>query len=104
MPPTTSCARLSLLKNVTRCPTVIVISSGDMPAAVIVIVGFPVAAGVPTLAGGVGAAGDEVPLPEHAANAAGTIRKQNGRNTAILPAGGASGSITLSQMRRVLST
>src|SRR5688500_3321505 len=103
MPPTTSWARLSLLKNVTRCPTAIVISSGDMPAAVIVIVGVPGGAGVPTLADGVGAAGDEVPPPEHAANAAGTIRKQKRRNTAIVPAGGASGSITLSQKCRVQS-
>ena len=44
-PPTTSCARMSLLTNVTRCPTSIVISSGVMPVAVMVMVGWPDGAG-----------------------------------------------------------
>ena len=41
--------------------------------------------------------GDEAP-PEHAAIAADMIRKEKRRNTAIVPAGGASGAITVSRL------
>jgi hypothetical protein len=53
--------------------------------------GTPGGAGVPAVGGGVGATGDELPPLEHAAIAADTIRKRKRRNTAMLPAGGASG-------------
>ena len=59
-PPITSCGAVSLLTNVTRWPTAIVISSGVMPAAVIVIVGGPAGAGGRSrwrVTGGVGAVG-----------------------------------------------
>src|SRR5688572_3603518 len=65
-PPTTSCARMSLLTNVTRCPTAIVISSGDMPVAVMVMVGGPDDTGG---TGGVGDVGTAAAPLEHAATA-----------------------------------
>lgn len=45
------------------------------------------------------AGGDEAP-PEHAATAADTIRKRKKRNTARVPAGGASGAITVSRLAK----
>src|SRR5688500_1116698 len=78
-PPTTSCGRESLFTNATRCPTLIVISRGVMPVALIVMVG--VAGGpdgangdVPATGIAVGAAGF---FPElHAAPAMALMKKQ----------------------------
>src|SRR5688572_16808365 len=97
MPPTTSCARTSLLTNVTRCPTAIVISSGDMPEAVMVIVGGPAGAGAggagATVGGGVGdvGVGDDESL-EHAASDV-SERKIRKRSGIIFDAGGATGQV-----------
>ena len=46
---------------------------------------------------GDGAAGGDEP-PEHAATAADAISKRKKRNTAMVPAGGASGAITVSRL------
>src|SRR5687767_15911705 len=70
-----------------------------MPVAVMRTVGGPGGgAGVPTFADGVGATGDDVSPLEHAAIAADTMRKQKRRNTAMVIAGGASGSFTVSRL------
>ena len=98
MPPTTSCGRVSLLTNVTRCPTAIVISSGVMPAAVIVTVGGPPARrrrGDGVVTGGVGAVGvdgDVAVPPEQAAAMVSEARRIVKRSTAsTFDAGGAAG-------------
>src|SRR5688500_8449951 len=72
---------------------VIVVPLGRKPPEGVV----PGGAGVP-VAGGVGATGDELSPLEHAAIAADTMRKQKRRNTAMVIAGGASGSFTVSRL------
>ena len=76
--------------NVTRWPTAIVMSSGDMPAAVIVIVGGPtgaeevglVGAGV-VATGEVGAVGDDEADPPEQAAFDRTMSNKTMRSTAF---------------------
>src|SRR5829696_3705392 len=88
MPPTTSWARMSLFTNVTRWPTLIVISSGVIPVGEMVIVGGPVATGpdgcgAGIVADGVGDAGEAAGvLPEQALAAVNETTRQRVRNMA----------------------